>query len=167
MQNYIDSATQKEWGFDDDVIVRQVDGKNQFFCADGETKLEVPETLVLLARTSEAMLERARTEMIGIFVSNQQALLQKPITYLNHSFQADEISRAAVQGRLIGFGEKVPDDFYWLDDSNQPVPMTFTDLQGLATAIENNYWIVFKRFQDAKSAVLAAKKIKAIQSITF
>lgn len=62
----------------------------------------------------------------------QEANVQD-IDYMNTQFQADEYSQKLIVSSLSAGA--VPTGFYWLDASNNKVPMTYADLQGLSSAI--------------------------------
>ena len=84
-------------------------------------------------------------------------------------FQADPTSVDNLQKMLEAFrgAQQVPQGFYWLDASNNQVPFTYTDMQGLAAAIGAHAFTQFANLQVKKAAVRAAADIPTVQGISF
>ena len=92
---------------------------------------------------------------------------QQSIVYMNTTFQADTNSQDILHKVLTGLGGTAPNEFYWVDTSNKKVTMNFTQLQGLASAMQLQSWTAFQKLQTLKAKVNTAKTSKTIQAITW
>jgi len=84
-------------------------------------------------------------------------------------FQAGKSSVAALNNALLGwqFSEKLPDDYFWVDEDNTPVPFTYSDLKGLAATIAEQNWAAFQHLQSLKAELKQATSLDQINSITW
>ena len=90
---------------------------------------------------------------------------QEDIEYLDTTFQADKYSQNLIVSVLSA--GSVPDEFFWLDTTNNQVTMTYEDLQGLSSVILARSQINFVKYQDLKSQVNAATTIDELDSVVW
>lgn len=117
------------------------------------------------APTAEQQLIIAQTQQLALLATAYAAAIQQPVAYLDTLFQADEASQIVLTKVLVVGA--VPDGFFWLDANNQPVPMTFAQLQGLAAAMLAQGQAAFAKLQQLKSAVRAAATIDAVAAVVW
>ena len=87
------------------------------------------------------------------------------IAYMDTTFQADKKSQDLIVSVLSA--GSVPDEFYWMDKANNQVDMTFTDLQGLSSAILVRSQINFVKLQGLKTDVRNATTQDDLDKITW
>lgn len=90
-----------------------------------------------------------------------------PIGYMGTTFQADANSQALIAAVLTASGGALPADFAWFDSNNQPVPMSFAQLQGLAGAILLRGQPLFVKKQMLKAAIRDAADIPTVEAIVW
>ena len=90
---------------------------------------------------------------------------QEDIEYLDTTFQADKYSQNLIVSVLSA--GSVPDEFFWLDTTNNQVTMTYGDLQGLSLAILARSQTNFVKYQDLKSQVNTAATIDELGSVVW
>jgi len=84
---------------------------------------------------------------------------------MNTTFQADNKSQNLIAQNLsIG---TVPKGFYWKDKSNNKVPMTYAELQGLGLAIQDRGMINFNKLDGLKAQVKTATTKTALNKIKW
>lgn len=110
-------------------------------------------------------LETVKSEKISSLYSSYLIASSEPITYLNNTFQADLSSQDLIS-KCLSAGA-VPVGFYWLDANNGEVPMTFTQLQGLALAILTRGQTAFNHLQSLKTTIKSAVDSAAVKAITW
>lgn len=87
------------------------------------------------------------------------------IDYMDTTFQADKKSQDLVVSVLSA--GSVPNGFYWMDKANNKVDMTFTDLQGLSSAILVRSQSNFDKLQGLKTDVRNATTQDDLDAITW
>ena len=90
---------------------------------------------------------------------------QLDIEYFDTTFQADKYSQNLVVSVLSA--GSVPDEFFWLDTTNNQVTMTYGDLQGFSSVILARSQINFVKYQDLKSQVSTATTIDELDSVVW
>lgn len=155
MQIYIDTATNNVWAFEDDV-------EDIFAFAS------TPKTLVSYVRpapTTAQLLTAAKSAQIATLAAAYNAAIQQPVSYMSTTFQADSASQQTLTRCLVA--GSVPAGFYWLDANNAQVPMTFAQLQGLASAMLVQGQAAFTRLQTRKASVNGATTVSAVQAVVW
>jgi len=90
---------------------------------------------------------------------------QEDIEYLDTTFQADKYSQNLIVSVLSA--GSVPDEFFWLDATNNQVTMTYEDLQGFSLAVLARSQINFVKYQDLKAQVNTATDIDELDSVVW
>jgi hypothetical protein len=97
--------------------------------------------------------------------TNYNSSIQQNIDYLDTTFQADKASQDLIASNLsVG---SVPDGFYWQDINNEKVPMSYEDLQGLASAIQTRGLVSFGKLQELKALVKEAATVEELEEILW
>jgi hypothetical protein len=128
---------------------------------------------VLVPYVETVTLTQAQQTQLAVIDSAYDTAMQKPVAYMNTTFQADKDSQDLMNRAITGLqaivatGGTVPANFAWYDVNNQPVTMTLLQLQGLfATGVANvNALFVYKQTQ--KAAIRAAVTVADVTAITF
>jgi hypothetical protein len=115
--------------------------------------------------TAEQKLAQAQLTQIVKLRTAYIAAIQLPVVYMGSTFQADSDSQDILTKCLVA--GSVPIGFYWLDVNNVQVPMTFAQLQGLATTMLAQGQIAFTKLQDKKTAVRAALTVADVQAVVW
>ena len=89
------------------------------------------------------------------------------ILYMNTTFQADQKSQDMITKVLAASGGTLPTGFFWLDSSNNQVPMTYADLQGLANEILIRGQNAFGKYQTLKEQIKLANTIDELNNIVW
>jgi len=87
------------------------------------------------------------------------------ISYMNTLFQADEKSRNKIAQALTAGG--VPAGFYWLDKNNAKVAMSYTEFQGLSSAILDRNQVNFDKLQNLKIQINNATDKSTLATIIW
>jgi len=90
---------------------------------------------------------------------------QLDIAYMNTTFQADKDSQSLIVSVLSA--GTVPTGFYWLDSLNNPVTMTYKDLQGLSATILARGQTNFGKYLGLKAQVSKATTVKDLETIVW
>ena len=93
--------------------------------------------------------------------------IQSDVPYMGTTFQADEKSQVMITKVLAASGGTLPTDFFWLDANNNQVPMTYTDLQGLANAILLRGQQAFAKYQELRTQIKSATDIATLETIVW
>ena len=114
-------------------------------------------------------LEFFRTSQIQTLAVSYQAALQAPVAYMGTTFDADAQSQIIVAHAMLiyGIAGATPDGFYFASANGAKVPMTLTQLQGLGSAIANNYLPVFQHWIELKAQVMAAMTLADVQGVVW
>lgn len=110
-------------------------------------------------------LAETQTAQLALVQASYEAAIQVPVSYMSTTFQADEYSQLLVT-KCLSAGS-VPTGFYWLDANNVQVPMTFTDLQGLAGTMLIQGQTAFSKLQTFKTQIRAATTIPDVQLVVW
>ena len=111
-------------------------------------------------------LQQVQNAKLQQMVADYQAAIQVDVEYLNTTFQADSESQGTLSKSLAGMGGTAPVGFYWVDSTNNRIPMTFAECQGLAAAMFDQGWAAFQRLQDKKGEIEGAS-LETIGAITW
>ncbi len=117
------------------------------------------------APTAAQLLAAAKTAQLATLASAYNAAIQQPVSYMSTTFQADSASQQTLTRCLVA--GSVPAGFYWLDANNAQVPMTFAQLQGLASAMLVQGQAAFTRLQTRKASVNGATTVSAVQAVVW
>jgi hypothetical protein len=90
-----------------------------------------------------------------------------PITYMGTSFQADAESQRLIAVAITASGGQLPEGFVWYDVDNKGVPMSFAELQGLASAIFMRGLPLLTQKQALKAAARSAKTEAEVEAVTW
>lgn len=107
----------------------------------------------------------AQTQQLALLAAAYAAAIQQPVAYLDTSFQAGEASQIVLTKVLVVGA--VSDGFFWLDANNQPVVMTFAQLQGLAGAMLAQGQAAFAKLQQLKATVRNATAIADVLAVVW
>lgn len=116
-------------------------------------------------KSNAELLLEAQLAKITVLENAYNSAIQAPVSYIGATFQADNDSQNTLTKCLVA--GSVPAGFFWLDASNVQVPMTYTELQGLAGAMLAQGQAAFVILQTRKAAVRAATTIADVQSVTW
>ena len=116
-----------------------------------------------------ANLERVRSTKLAALDAAYAGAIQQPVTYMNTSFDADSASQDTVNKVLAALAPSgaVPVGFYWVDANNAQIPMTLSDLQGLANAMFTQGWAAFQHLQDLKAQVRDATTVAQVEAVVW
>ena len=114
-------------------------------------------------------LDSFKTAQIQTIAVSYQAALQAPVAYMGTTFDADAQSQIVVAHAMVVYGVEgaTPAGFYFADSNGGKVLMTLTQLQGLGSAIANNYLPVFQKWTDLKAQVMAATTLAEVQAVAW
>lgn len=102
---------------------------------------------------------------IEVFNKTYLTEVSTPITYMNRVFQADSKSQEILNRVIASFSTGLPEGFYWVDSTNNKIPMDIVQLQGLSSTIAKRNWEAFNNLQLKKEAVILAKTPEELQNI--
>jgi hypothetical protein len=108
-------------------------------------------------------LEQAKTSKLAEVTEAYNYSNQNNIEYMGATFQADYKSQDMLS-KVLAVGA-VPSDFYWLDITNAKVPMTYTQLQGLAVLLLERNQVNFNNLQTQKISINTAITVEQVQSL--
>jgi hypothetical protein len=111
------------------------------------------------------LLAAAQAAKLAELTTAYQSEIYRDVSYMGTTFQADDYSQTLVT-KCVAPGA-VPNGFFWNDAANNPVPMTFQELQGLAGAMLAQGQAAFAKLQGYKSAVRSATDVAAVQAIAW
>ena len=107
----------------------------------------------------------ARATKNAELVAAYRAAIQQPVVYMGATFQADEDSQDVLNKALAS--GTLPAGFAWLDINNVWVPMTHTQLQGLAGAMLAQGFAAFQKLQGLKKDLRNTTTVDQINAITW
>ncbi|MFX3547718.1 DUF4376 domain-containing protein [Ralstonia mannitolilytica] len=110
-------------------------------------------------------LSGAKDAQIAIIEAAYQAAIQKPVSYMGTTFQADNDAQTMLTKTLVSGA--VPTGFFWLDANNAQVGMTFAQLQGLAATMLTQRQAAFAKKAGLKQQIRSATTVAAVQAITW
>lgn len=114
-------------------------------------------------------LDYFKVTQIETLAVSYQAALQAPVGYMGTTFDADAQSQIIVAHAMVVYGVEgvTPEGFYFADSNGSKVPMTLAQLQGLGSAIAENYLPVFQHWIDLKAQVIAAHNLADIKAVVW
>lgn len=110
-------------------------------------------------------LATAQAERCNALATEYSAEIQKNVQYMDTAFQADDASQTVLIKVLVA--GSVPEGFFWLDANNVQVPMSYAQLQGLASAILVRGQAAFTKLQQLKDQVRAAATVADAQAVVW
>lgn len=110
-------------------------------------------------------METVIADQISALKKSYNDAIQLPVNYMSTTFQADENSQNVLTKSLVA--GSVPPGFFWLDSNNVQVPMTFTELQGLAAAMLVQGQAAFAKLQTLKAQVRAATTVEEVGLVVW
>ena len=128
-------------------------------------KATQPTQKQIRAKIKDIQLQQAKTDKIQELYHSYMTANSQDISYMNTTFQADPDS-VDMLSKVLAVGS-VPTGFYWIDSLNNKVPMTYTDLQGLANAILVRNQANFDKYQSLKNQVKQAATISDIGAVVW
>lgn len=105
-------------------------------------------------------LEQCKVASLAAENMSFPARLNFAVEYNGAAFQADPKSYLEITQALQQ--EMLPNNFYWVDRSNNLVPMTRENLQGLANVIFARRFELFNEHQKTKQKIRNAKTVEQI-----
>ena len=101
--------------------------------------------------TDAELLDKAKGNKKASIEIEYISAITSNILYMDKLFQVDKESMELLAQNLsVG---SVPDGFYWASLDNTRVPMTFSELQGLGSAIQARGLVAFSNKRDKKDLV--------------
>lgn len=144
----------------------QDDGAGPVIKTWNSAKLGAKPTAATISNaTAAAALAAAKSAQIATLGAAYNTAIQQPVSYMSTTFQADSTSQQTLTRCLVS--GSVPTGFYWLDANNVQVPMTFAQLQGLASAMLVQGQAAFTRLQTRKASVNGATTVSAVQAVVW
>lgn len=131
------------------------------------TAIGLPPSNLGVSLPPALQLAQAQAAQIAILTAAYNAAIQQPVTYMGTSFQADASSQITLSKVIAALAGQVPSGFYWLDQNNNQVAMTYAQLQGLASAMMAQGWAAFQQLQARKVFVRGASTVAAVQAIVW
>jgi len=141
------------------IAINLPPGSTYSFTPDGVLTVSQPTAAYVLSQAIAAKLEEINSDF---FYANSL-----PISYLGAMFQTDSDSQALISNVITASGGQLPTSFAWYDVSNNPVPMSFAQLQGLAQAILLRGQGLFSNKQAKKAAARNAPDLSTLSTIVF
>lgn len=160
--------------FVDGAWVVQPDFRGEvYWLADG-TRHEIAELgIVLPAGALEAAppptLTEVKTDKLNEIDATYASAIQQSVAYMGTLFQADNASQGILLATLTVLTPMggTPAGFWWKDQSNNQVPMTLAQLQGLAQTMFAQGWAAFQQRDSLKAQVEAATDAAAVNAVTW
>ena len=163
MQTFIDTATNKVYQYEDNVVVTEASGIYTFTTPSGLV-LTTPSTLqpyTIPAPTSAQLAATAQAIQVSTLQVAYNAAVQANVSYtskgnVTETYQANPQSVQNLQNTILGFQAAgvVPTGFYWVAADNTQVPFTYADLQGLAAVMVASGWANFQTLQTKKAQIV-------------
>lgn len=117
------------------------------------------------AKPAMILIAEAQSDQLAALTTAYSAAIQMPVAYMSTTFQADESSQLVLTKALVA--GSVPAGFFWMDEGNTQVPMTFAQLKGLAGAMLIQGQAAFVRLQTLKDQVRAAATVADVQAVVW
>jgi len=119
----------------------------------------VVDTVLVDAEEAALRFNQSKTDKLNQIDKAYETALDIDIPYMGTTFQANKYSRDLIVSVLSA--GSLPAGFFWLDTLNNQVPMIFTELQGLSSAIVNRNQLEFVHRLSLKSqANLATTQVQ-------
>lgn len=125
----------------------------------------------LIPKPPKSLLEQlldAENKKLYELADKYSAQMKEPIAFLGTTFDADDRAKNNLKDVLTAFSSTtLPTGFFWIDATNAQVPVTFSDVEGLAKAIGDRSWVLFQKFQELKSKTKAASTLEEVEAILW
>lgn len=133
------------------------------------TTLGTPAAMLTSSMLPAAALAATQADRSQILYASYINAITQPVAYMGTMFQTDSISQDNLTKTLTGFASagSAPIGFYWVDSTNNQVPMTLVQLSGLAQVMLGQGWSAFQHLQTLKAQVRAATDIATAQAIIW
>lgn len=114
-------------------------------------------------------LSEAGTAKLAEIDAAYNVAVQRLVAYMGTTFQADHVSQAILTSTLVTLNAAgtVPAGFGWWDVNNVKVPMTLAELNGLASVMLDQGWVVFQKKQALKAQARAAATVEQVNAVTW
>lgn len=139
---------------------------------DGDALPFLPVGSIKLTAVEEAdflnpppSLEKVIVDKLATLEESYLAAIQLPVAYMDTTFQADGESQNTLTKCLVA--GSIPNGFFWLDELNTPVPMTFAQLQGLAGVMLAQGQAAFITLQARKTSARSAATVAEVQAVVW
>lgn len=95
--------------------------------------------------------------------------IQQPVAYMGTLFQADKDSQDVLLATLTTLNPlgATPPGFWWKDVTNNHIPMTLAELQGLGQTMFAQGWVAFQNRDAKKAQVTAATSEAEVSAVTW
>ena len=115
------------------------------------------------------LLADAKTAKKAELDAAYDAAANADVTYGGNVYQADKIARENLAELSVyrGTGGSLPVGFTWRTKANSNVAFTWTDVDGLITAIANQKFAAVANMHTKKDALDAAADVAAVNAITW
>ncbi len=176
MQTFIDTATQKVYQYEDDVVVTLKNGVYSFSTSFG-TSLNTPSTLqpyTIPAPTPAQLLSEAQTAQIASLQAAFNTAMVAPVTVTlasgtSYSFATDTQSLKNLNESIsanISNATWTP-NFWYTASGSVATPVTYADLHAIAEGVQSFQVPDIQNLHTKIGEVLAATTVSAVQAITF
>lgn len=108
-------------------------------------------------------LEECKFAQLTAIKANYPDNLNIEVEYAGHTYQADQKSYLEMLFALLQ--PQLPDNFYWLDKSNNKIPVTKQNLQELANLVFLKRFDIFNQYQTKKLAIKNASSIESLVEV--
>jgi hypothetical protein len=156
MPEDVKKITQEDYS---DLFVAQANGKIIMPDINGYPVATIPSLSLVDLKAAQ----------ITILTNAYNTAIQKPVSYMSTTFQADSDSQTKVIQVLAAMTPAgvTPAGFYWVDAANNHVAMTLAQVQGLSQAMMAQGWAAFQHLQTRKTSVNAATAIPDVLSVVW
>ena len=176
MQTFLDSANGQPYQYEDDVFVDPAKGTITFPGGSGT----IPTTLTPYTGPwpIPPTLAQAQASQIAILQSSYQSAINAPVTFKNaagvtstypsgNTVLINGMRAKDLLAEVIAAGEAAWTLGKWLDTNDVAQTFTFSDLQGLAAAMEAAATVDWTDLVDKIAQVNAATSVSAVQAIVW
>ena len=114
-------------------------------------------------------LSLAKAEKKAELDAAYDAAANADVTYNGNTFQADKAARENLEELSVyrGTGGSLPVDFTWRTKANTNVAFTWTDVDGIITAIATQKFVAVANMHTKKDALEAAATVAEVNAITW
>jgi len=133
---------------------------------EGE-QVAVYAVLTTTAPSEDVLIKQAQENQTALITAAYLAAINEPVEYMGTTFNADQTSLTTLNNAVAAAMGNAPPGFAWYDTKDNAVPMTFSQLQGLASAIFLRTQPLFVHKQTQKAAIFRASSIAAVQAINW
>ena len=132
--------------------------RHELSIATGE-RVELPD------EPTTQSLDGLKTAQTAVIDSSYDLAITANIDYLGFTFQADYPTHDNLKS-VLSCGS-VPDGFAWFDINNNPVPMSYQQVQEFSKALVYRGFSAFVKKQTLKNQILAAIDAATVQAIVW